>query len=92
VKFVSVITLVIFTAHLAHADEAVGQADISAAERAMENDLWDVATSKLQSAATKANLAPDTRARILIMLAESFIRSNQPVKALELLEQPVLEN
>jgi tetratricopeptide (TPR) repeat protein len=91
VKFISVIILLIFTAHLAHADEAV-ELDITAAERAMENDLWDVATSKLQSAAGQPNLTPDTRARISIMLAESFVRSNQPNKALELLDQPVLGN
>ncbi len=58
----------------------------------MENDLWDVATSKLQSAAEQPNLTPDTRAQIFIMLAESFIRSNQPTKALTLLDQPILTN
>lgn len=90
-KFVPIITLLLFTAHLALADEKVEQS-IAAAERAMENDLWDVATSKLQSAAAQPNLSPDTRAQILIMLAESLIRSNQPTKALELLDQPFLKD
>lgn len=91
VKFVSVIAFLILTAHLVRADEAI-EKSISAAERAMENDLWDVATSILQSTASQPNLSPDSRAQILIMLAESFIRSNQPAKALTLLEQPVLSN
>ncbi len=65
---------------------------IASAKRAMENDLWDVATSKLQSAAEQPNLSPDSRAEILIMLAESFIRSNQPAKALNLLDQPTVAN
>ena len=90
-KFVPIITLLLFTTHLALADEKVEQS-IAAAERAMENDLWDVATSKLQSAAAQPNLAPDNRAQILIMLAESLIRSNQPTKALELLDQPFLKD
>ncbi len=90
-KFTSVITLVILTAHLARADDMIEQS-IAAAKHAMENDLWDVATSKLKSAAEQANLTPDARAEILIMLAESFIRSNQPTKALTLLDQPTVAN
>ncbi len=86
-KFTFAIIFLLFTAHLAHADETAEQS-IAAAKRAMENDLWDVATSKLESAASQPNLPPDTRAEILIMLSESFIRSNQPAKALALLEQP----
>ena len=91
VKFVPIITLLLFATHLALADQKVEQA-IAAAERAMENDLWDVATSKLQSAAAQPNLAPDSRAQIHIMLAESLIRSNQPTKALEILDQPFLKD
>jgi tetratricopeptide (TPR) repeat protein len=91
VKFTSVITFLILTAHLTHADEAAEQG-IAEAKRAMENELWDVATSKLQSATEQPDLTPDTRAQILIMLAESYIRSNQPTKALPLLEQPTLKD
>ncbi len=90
-KFASIITFFIFAGYLARADGTAEQS-IAAAERAMENDLWDVATSKLQSAAEQPNLTPDTRAQIFIMLAESFIRSNQPTKALTLLDQPILTN
>jgi tetratricopeptide (TPR) repeat protein len=91
VKFTSVITFLILTAHLTHADEAAEQG-IAEAKRAMENELWDVATSKLQSATEQPDLTTDTRAQILIMLAESYIRSNQPTKALPLLEQPTLKD
>lgn len=90
-KFASIITFFIFAGYLARA-EGTAEQSIAAAERAMENDLWDVATSKLQSAAEQPNLTPDTRAQIFIMLAESFIRSNQPTKALTLLDQPILTN
>ncbi len=90
-KFTSVITFIFLTAHLALADETTQQS-IAAAKRAMENDLWDVATSKLQSATEHPNLSPDARAEILIMLAESYIRSNQPSKALTLLDQPTVAN
>ncbi|MES2981351.1 MAG: tetratricopeptide repeat protein, partial [Verrucomicrobiota bacterium] len=90
-KFVSIITFLTFVAHFALANETAEQS-IAAAERAMENDLWDVATSKLQFAAEQPNLTADTRAQILIMLAESFTRSNQPAKALALLDQSVLKN
>lgn len=89
-KFASVIIFLILTAGPSHADEMVKQS-IAAAERAMENDLWDVATSKLESAVSQPNLSADNRAQILIMLAESLIRSNQPAKAITILEQPVLE-
>ncbi len=88
VKFLFSISLVLLLP-LLHAEE-IAELRISAAERAMENDLWDVATSKLERAAEEPNLSPETSARINIMLAESFIRSNQPNKALTLLDQPLL--
>lgn len=90
-KFTSVIVFLLFATHLAHADEAADQG-IAAAKRAMENDLWDVATSKLQAVASQPDLSAETRAEILIMLSESYIRSNQPTKALALLEQPAVAN
>lgn len=89
VKYVSVITCLLFTASLIHAD-GVAKQSIAAAERAMENDLWDVATSKLESAAAKPDLSADDRTQILIMLAESLIRSNQATRALTILENPLL--
>jgi tetratricopeptide (TPR) repeat protein len=91
VKFVSVITFLFLTTSLIHANEEAEQS-IASAKRAMENDLWDVATSELQAASKQPNLTAEIRAQILIMLTESFIRSNQPSKALALLDQPVLEN
>ena len=90
-KFRLIITFLIFASHLANADEKAEQA-IAAAKRAMENDLWDVATSKLQATAELPNLPLDTRSEILIMLAESYIRSDQTTKALSLLEQPSVAN
>ncbi|MFN7342534.1 MAG: hypothetical protein ACK5TA_04285, partial [bacterium] len=90
-KFRLIITFLIFASHLANADEKAEQA-IAAAKRAMENDLWDVATSKLQATAELPNLPLDTRSEILIMLVESYIRSDQTTKALSLLEQPSVAN
>lgn len=70
--------------------QVVAEQHIAAAERAMNHDLWDVATAKLELAAKEADLPTETLARINIMLAESFIRSNQPGKALAILDQPLL--
>ena len=87
-KFFSTIILVVLCT-LLHAQD-IAEQRIAAAERAMENDLWDVATEKLELAAKQPDLSSETTARINIMLAESFIRSNQPHKALALLDQPLL--
>lgn len=68
------------------AQESAGTLSDSA-KRAMENGLWDVAKLRLERAAGIAGLEPGERAEILLLLAESMVRGNEPAKAFAILEQ-----
>lgn len=87
--FFSITVILTVISSLVVAEETIEQ-QIASAERAMDNNLWDVASSKLKIASEISDLTPETRAKILILLAESKIRGNRPSKALELLEQKSL--
>ena len=68
---------------------AQGAADTLAAsaKRAMQNGLWDVANLRLEQAAAIPDLDPAERTAILILLAESLVRTNESAKAFAILEQ-----
>ena len=55
------------------------------ANSAMDSGLWDVAASTLMEAAEDPDLSVVNRSKVLMLLAESFVRGNQSTRAFELL-------
>ena len=53
----------------------------------MESGLWDVARLRLESATDSPELNPEKRVELSILLAETLVRTNEPVKAFAILEQ-----
>ncbi len=65
---------------------------IEKAERDLNANLWDVATIHLQDALRSENLASESKTRASLLLAECYVRSNQPQKALSILDTPNHKN
>ena len=60
---------------------------VESATRAIDTGLWDVAVLKLEQALQAKNLKVADQSQILILLAESLVRGNQPERALTILEE-----
>ncbi|MFK7849618.1 MAG: tetratricopeptide repeat protein [Akkermansiaceae bacterium] len=85
--FFAYILVTVATLHGATSKELV-----NGAKEAMSNSLWDVAAMALQEASTFANLTQDDEAEIILLLAESLVRGNQPQQALLLLEKSAIRD
>lgn len=59
---------------------------IASAKRAIRGGLWDVATLRLEAAATAPDLPADRVPELRILLAEALIRDQRPDAALAVLE------
>jgi tetratricopeptide (TPR) repeat protein len=71
-----------------HAHTQSVETILQSANRAMDNELWSVASSQLRNASQIQNLTSDQKAEILSLLAEALIRDNNPSQALEILNLP----
>jgi len=65
---------------------------VESATRAIDTGLWDVAALKLGKASQAKDLKPGEQSEILILLAESLVRGDQPDRALAILEDSAVRD
>ncbi|MDP4624566.1 MAG: tetratricopeptide repeat protein [Akkermansiaceae bacterium] len=83
-KFLFTALLIISLAHSGHSG-------VEEARNAMSDRLWDVASLHLRKAVADEGISPESRAELLLLLAESLIRGNKPDEAITFLEDATLE-
>lgn len=82
-KSLFAVFLTLFLAPAAHSG-------VDEARNAMSDKLWDVAYLHLQEAVDDKDLSDETRANLLLLLAEALIRGNRPDEAIKFLQNPSL--
>lgn len=79
--------LCLFLAYPALGEDAAELDAFARGERALADRLWEVAAMRFTELLADPALAPGTRARAELRLAEAAIRAGRPTEALALLEQ-----